>query len=325
MIGCHVRARRTARAPHRRPRAPEATDFDDAPRRGPDLRPIIQSGRGIGPDDSRDNQHDASGGARCQCPNDEEDSVGHRPWSSLSGVRAHLPGRGAARLRVLFRAARGRLRPRGAPQDGHSRTDRGRSAQHVALRRPPPGLGRLAGRSRGRLHAADPRRPPRRRARPRRGLGEGRHSQPDRLVQGPRRRRRAHQGPRARASRSPRAPRPATSPTRSPPTRLGPAWSRSCSCRTTSRPSSSSRRRSSAGHLVAVDGSYDDVNRLCAELASEFRVLGVRQRQRAALLLRGLEDPGLRGRRAARLAAPRPRRRPDRVGKPADQDRQGLP
>jgi len=25
-----------------------------------------------------------------------------------------------------------------------------------------------------------------------------------------------------------------------------------------------------AGHLVAVDGSYDDVNRLCAELASEF-------------------------------------------------------
>ena len=36
------------------------------------------------------------------------------------------------------------------------------------------------------------------------------------------------------------------------------------------------------GHLIAVDGSYDDVNRLCAELASEFAVLGVRERQRSA-------------------------------------------
>ena len=42
-------------------------------------------------------------------------------------------------------------------------------------------------------------------------------------------------------------------------------------------------------HLVAVRGSYDDVNRLCTELSARARV-GVRQRERAAVLRRGLED-----------------------------------
>ena len=40
------------------------------------------------------------------------------------------------------------------------------------------------------------------------------------------------------------------------------------------------------GHVVAVDGNYDDVNRLCAELAGDTR-LGVRQRQHPYLLRRG--------------------------------------
>ena len=38
----------------------------------------------------------------------------------------------------------------------------------------------------------------------------------------------------------------------------------------------------------------------------------------------GLQDARLRGGRAAGLAGARPRRRPDRLGEPADQDRQGL-
>ncbi len=79
------------------------------------------------------------------------------------------------------------------------------------------------------------------------------------------------------------------------------------------------------GHLVAVDGSYDDVNRLCAELASEFASWAFRQRQHPALLLRRFQDARVRGRRTARLAAPRPCRGPDRLGEPAHQDRQGVP
>ena len=52
--------------------------------------------------------------------------------------------------------------------------------------------------------------------------------------------------------------------------------------------------------------------------------LGVRQRQRPALLRRGLQDARLRGRRAARLAAARAGRDPGRVRLAAHQGRQGL-
>ena len=63
------------------------------------------------------------------------------------------------------------------------------------------------------------------------------------------------------------APPPATWPTRWPPPRPAPAGTRWCSSRPTwSRPRCS-RPRSTAATLVAVDGSYDDVNRLCTELA----------------------------------------------------------
>ena len=62
------------------------------------------------------------------------------------------------------------------------------------------------------------------------------------------------------------------------------------------------------GNVVAIDGNYDDVNRLCAELAGDLPV-GVRERQRAPVLRRGLEDARVRDRRAARLADARPRRR----------------
>ena len=55
-------------------------------------------------------------------------------------------------------------------------------------------------------------------------------------------------------------------------------------------------------HLVRVRGTYDDVNRLCAAGGRPVR-LGPRQHQPPGLLRRGLEDDGLRDRRAARLAA----------------------
>ena len=76
--------------------------------------------------------------------------------------------------------------------------------------------------------------------------------------------------------------------------------------------------------LVGVSGNYDDVNRLCTELA-EKPAVGVRQRQPAPLLRRGLEDARLRDRRAARLGAARPGRLPDRLGLAVHEDRPGLP
>ncbi len=53
--------------------------------------------------------------------------------------------------------------------------------------------------------------------------------------------------------------------------------------------------------VVGVNGTYDDVNRLCSEIAGKYG-WGVRQRQPAPVLRRGLEELRLRDRRAARLA-----------------------
>ncbi len=47
------------------------------------------------------------------------------------------------------------------------------------------------------------------------------------------------------------------------------------------------------GTLVAVEGNYDDVNRLCSEVAGDSR-LGIRQRQPAAVLRRGFQDRRVR-------------------------------
>ena len=77
-------------------------------------------------------------------------------------------------------------------------------------------------------------------------------------------------------------------------------------------------------NLVGVRGNYDDVNRLCTQLA-ETPALGLRQRQPAPLLRRGLEDARLRDRRAARLGAARPGRLPDRLRLALHQARPRLP
>ena len=79
------------------------------------------------------------------------------------------------------------------------------------------------------------------------------------------------------------------------------------------------------GTLIAVEGNYDDVNRLASEIAGEeedWAFVNVNVRPYYA---EGSKTLGLRGRRAARLAAARAGRDPDRVGLAADQGRQGLP
>ena len=138
--------------------------------------------------------------------------------------------------------------------------------RYAALLPVGPGPGR-PGHPRPRHDPAGPRRPAGRGARHRRRCGSRttRPTRPTRSRTGwsPGRRPR----PRASATRRSPAPRPATWPTRSPRTPPGPACRRSCSSRPTSSRARSCRPRSTAQTLVAVDGSYDDVNRLCSELA----------------------------------------------------------
>ena len=78
-------------------------------------------------------------------------------------------------------------------------------------------------------------------------------------------------------------------------------------------------------HIVAVKGNYDDVNRLCTEVSRRAAGLGVREHQHAPVLRRGLQDARVRDRRAARLGAPGPDRRPDRLRLAVHQDRPRLP
>ena len=67
------------------------------------------------------------------------------------------------------------------------------------------------------------------------------------------------------------------------------------------------------GTLLAVDGNYDDVNRLATELAAEHEDWAFVNVNVRPVLRRGLQDARLRGRRAARLAAARADRGAGRV------------
>ena len=154
-------------------------------------------------------------------------------------------------------------------------------------------------------------------------LGEGRLRQPDPLVQGPRRRGRA--GRRARAR-----PRGARLPVDRQPRQRR---------RRRRRPGRHQERRAHPGQpRAAQDPHHRRLRRHAARGQGQLRRrqqarlrdrrrggrLGVRQRQRPAVLRRGLQDARLRGRRAARLAAARAGRHPGRLGFAADQGRQGL-
>ena len=59
--------------------------------------------------------------------------------------------------------------------------------------------------------------------------------------------------------------------------------------------------------VVAIDGTYDDVNRLCTQVGDRYG-WGFRQHQSAQLLRGGSQDLRIRDRRAARMELPAPRR-----------------
>ena len=107
-------------------------------------------------------------------------------WVALSGMCALVPRRGSARLRLLLRAARGGLRLR-----AHCRHRQPRSASQAGprtiwrYRDLLPVSDDVAGRSRCRLHPPGAGRPPGGRARAGRAVDQGRHGQPDRVLQGP--------------------------------------------------------------------------------------------------------------------------------------------
>ena len=72
------------------------------------------------------------------------------------------------------------------------------------------------------------------------------------------------------ASRSRRARRPATSRTRSPRTRRAPGCAATCSFPSNLEQGKIVTTAVYGGNLVAINGNYDDVNRLCAELAGVY-------------------------------------------------------
>ena len=182
-----------------------------------------------------------------------------------------LSARGALRLRALLRPARGRAtRAPDADPDALKRRIQAGPA-HASGATPTSCRSRAPPRSRAAdgLDAAGAGRPARRAPRPRRAVGQERDRQPDALVQGPRRLRRARPCARARLrharlrlDRQPRQRR------RRPRRRR-----RAARLRASSRPTSRSRRSSppapTARTSSRVRGNYDDVNRLCTEVSGE--------------------------------------------------------
>ena len=75
--------------------------------------------------------------------------------------------------------------------------------------------------------------------------------------------------------------------------------------------------------LVAVDGNYDQVNRLCSELADNNRWAFVNINMRP-FYAGGQQDAGPRGGRAAWLEGPRPLRSAGRVRRAAYEDMEGA-
>ena len=183
-----------------------------------------------------------------------------------------------------------------------------RAEEPLALSRAAADRRRAAHRPALRLHAAREGRPAGGAARRPRALRQGRLGQPsDLFVQGPRRLGRRDARRRARASPCSPARRRATSPAASPRTPRASASPAPSSSPTTSKPARSPAPASTARSIIAVRGNYDDVNRLCTQVADQVR-LGLREHQPARLLRRRRQDLRLRDRRAARLAFPAARR-----------------
>ena len=151
----------------------------------------------------------------------------------------------------------------------HKRGDRRPCPGHLAL----PGAAsgrRRAGRSLpvGSTPLLD-RRPARPGPRRRAAVAQGRHPQPVAVVQGSRRRRSPRSARSSSASRPSPARRPATWPAPRPPPRRPSACRPTCSSRPTSSPPRSTMRSPTARRSSRSTGTYDDVNRLCLEVADE--------------------------------------------------------
>ena len=171
----------------------------------------------------------------------------------------------------------------------------------------PGGPGVAAGRPRRRVHAAPQGGPAGGRPRPADALDQGRHGQPIELVQGPRGDGRDHDGPRVRLRgdqlRLDRQPRQRD--------RGACRQGRHALLRLRAR-------RPGAGEDPGHRGVRGQGRRRQGELrrrepavqrGRRRAAVGVRQREHAAVLRRGIEVAGLRGGGAARLAPARPRRR----------------
>ena len=198
-----------------------------------------------------------------------------------------------------------------------------RPAHHLALPGPAAGQRRDAGRSRRRLHPAGAGRPPGGRARAGRAVDQGRHGQPDGLLQGPGGLGRADQGPPARVQggrlRLHRQPGQLGGRPRRP-GRHGVGGADP----PRPRAGQGDHDHHLRGHRHRRRGDLRRRQPAVRRADQRAPELGLRQRQRAHLLRRGLQDAGLRDRRAAGLAGPRPRGGPDRLGQPADQGGQGV-
>ena len=154
-------------------------------------------------------------------------------------------------------------------------------------------------------------------------VGQGRLRQPDPLVQGPGRRRRAGRRPPTRLHR---AGLPVTGNLAN---AVAAAAARAGIRSVVLIPSNLEQQKilttaAYGGTLVAVDGNYDDINRLAGEIAAEqedWAFVNVNVRPYYA---EGSKTLGLRGRRTARLAAAAAGGHPDRLRRAAGQGRQGL-
>ena len=214
------------------------------------------------------------------------------------------------------------LRLGSAPRSRQPRLDRGRPAVDLALRRPAARHGAGGRPARAGHDAARAGSPPRRGARDRRALAQARYREPDPLVQGSRRRRGGPEGAGARARHAlllvDRQPRRRRRGARS---RRGPRR-----CRLRPERPRAGEARGRRGLRPADLRGQRHLRPLLATLGGAVvrAAVGLRQRQSALVLRRGVEDARLRDRGAARLGDAGRRRDPDRVGRALPQGRPGL-
>ncbi len=239
-------------------------------------------------------------------------------------MRRAVPGRAAHDLRGVLRSARARVRPRRDRRGRLPQARRGLAADPVALRAAAARRARRpARRPRRRVHAAATRRPARRAPGPSNAVGEGRQREPVELLQGPRRDRRHDDGPGVRVRgdelRVDRQPRERDGRRR----RQG----RDAVLRVRAR---RPRAREDPRHRGLRRQGRRGEGQLRRREPAVHRgrrgaALGLREREHAPVLRRGLQVARLRGGRAARLAPPRPRRRADRQRRPDDQGAPRVP